>query len=141
MTEDGWSILPIVQPVMLPMGANQQARKAYVKGGSHAVNAEKKLWQESAFYAWKQARTQDVFARCAGVPCDVKLDIGFGVRRRRDPHNYVSTVCKWVIDGLVHAGAWEDDNPTWITVHEPTFSYYGKGQRTTLVYMRPRVAS
>lgn len=38
--------------------------------------------------------------------------------RRRDPHNYYPTI-KAIIDGLVDAGVWPDDNPTYVTTAEP----------------------
>lgn len=38
--------------------------------------------------------------------------------RRRDPHNWFATV-KPVIDGLVQAGLWPDDNSDHVTTTEP----------------------
>ncbi len=79
----------------------------------------------SVFYrtkkAWIGAARQ--LAEVSGLgplpPCQVKVIIPFREKRRRDPHNYVGTVCKWIIDGLVEAGVWPDDNPDWVEVAEP----------------------
>jgi Holliday junction resolvase RusA-like endonuclease len=40
---------------------------------------------------------------------------------RRDPHNFVATV-KPIIDGLVDAGIWPDDNAGWVATNEPRFA-------------------
>ena len=39
-------------------------------------------------------------------------------RRRRDPHNWTPTV-KAIVDGLVDAGVWPDDNSDWVATTEP----------------------
>jgi hypothetical protein len=49
----------------------------------------------------------------------VCVTIGFHTNRRRDPHNYVGTIVKSIIDGLVMADVWPDDNPEWVVVVEP----------------------
>jgi len=49
-------------------------------------------------------------------PSMVQVTIPFSTNRRRDPHNYTGTVVKWIIDGLVKAGAWPDDNEDWVSV-------------------------
>lgn len=42
------------------------------------------------------------------------------LKTRRDPHNFVATV-KPIIDGLVDAGVWPDDNGSWVVTAEPRF--------------------
>lgn len=111
--------------------------------GAHwaAASSRMSLWRDAAFYAWKGSRTSKVGA-VTGIPCIVTLDIGFHVRRRRDPHNYVGTVCKSVIDGLVLSGCWEDDNPEWVTVTEPMLTVHNRTPREQAlpcnVYFTPR---
>ena len=51
-------------------------------------------------------------------------------RRRRDPHNWTPTV-KAIIDGLVDAGVWPDDNSDWVATTEPILD-----PDTTLVEVR-----
>lgn len=74
-----------------------------------------KAWKEAASKAWEE--------QMGGVPLDgfyvVQVTIPFGNRRRRDPHNYCGTVMKAIIDGLVEAGAWPDDNPEYVGHREP----------------------
>lgn len=51
-------------------------------------------------------------------PSIVAIELPVFGKRRRDPHNYFSTV-KPVVDGLVDAGLWDDDTPEWVTTIEP----------------------
>ena len=53
-------------------------------------------------------------------PITVDVALPFRDRRRRDPHNYVGTNVKAVVDGLVLAGVIPDDNPEWATIREPS---------------------
>lgn len=76
-------------------------------------------WRTAAGWAWN-ALPREVRAEVAGRRCSVHLTIPFAARRARDPHNYVGTVCKAVVDQLVEQGAWPDDTPAWVTVPEPT---------------------
>lgn len=74
-------------------------------------------WKLTAQVTWNNQyrRTNNLQAG----PAWVQVCIPFDVARRRDPHNYVGTVVKAVIDGLVRAGAWPDDNPRWVRTVEP----------------------
>jgi hypothetical protein len=54
-----------------------------------------------------------------GKPCALRFVLPFQVGRRRDPSNYVDSVVKWMVDGLVRAGVWPDDNPEYVEVLEP----------------------
>ncbi len=103
---------------------NYLDQQAFAPGGHHRSTAWKKEWQEAAFWSWKQHRTTSPFAELTGRPCHVMLELAFRQNRKRDPHNYVSTVTKWAIDGLVLAGLWPDDNPEYVTVYEPKFVVY-----------------
>lgn len=81
-------------------------------------------WRDAVGWAWNTTRRGR--REITNVPCDVYVTIPFDVTpgqwegKRRDPHNYVGTVCKAIIDQLVEQGAWPDDTPEWVTVHEPT---------------------
>lgn len=61
-----------------------------------------------------------------GVPCRVKVTIPFPQRRRRDPSNYIGTVVKAIVDGLVLVGVWPDDTPDWVEVVEPVLRIGGQ---------------
>lgn len=55
-------------------------------------------------------------------PVNIRMDLPFRTARRRDPHNYVGTVVKATVDGLVRGGIIPDDAPEWASVMEPTLS-------------------
>lgn len=58
-------------------------------------------------------------------PCIVAVTLPALHRIARDPHNYFATV-KPIVDGLVDAGLWPDDTPTWVTTVEPTLVPVGR---------------
>lgn len=91
-------------------------------------------WKEGAYGAWLAQRL--VVRRAhADQPTNVRVTIPFAKNRRRDPSNYVGTVVKAIVDGLVAAGAWPDDDPTWVTVIEPTINV---GGTQVLIHLEPR---
>lgn len=120
--DTGWFRLPLHQPANV-ISQNELLRASHT-GQAWRITPWKEAWEQAAFYAWKEARSYDVFSALTATPCNVKLDLGFRANRKRDPHNYVSTVTKWVIDGLVYAGMWPDDNPEYVTVYEPILSVH-----------------
>jgi hypothetical protein len=87
-------------------------------------------WRDAVAVAWKQARPYWHKVKDRKVSVEVLLP--FPDKRRRDPHNYVGTVCKALIDELTtktetigkHTvvaweGCWPDDNPEYVSVVEP----------------------
>ena len=66
---------------------------------------------------------------------DVELTLPFTRNGRRDMSNYVSTVVKSVVDGLVDAGVWPDDNFRHVRVIEPSFIIQ-KPQASVGVWLR-----
>lgn len=87
--------------------------------------------------AWATALQSGLAQALAQAPCTVTVHIPFQTRHRRDPHNYVP-VCKAVVDGLVRAKVWPDDNPAWVTVTEPTLVYDPTGRTPASVVLTPR---
>lgn len=90
-------------------------------------------WQRYHLWAkrWKQAgvRMGDAIRKKYRTPfpaCTVHMVFEMSRGVRRDPHNYMSTVCKHILDGLVVSGVWPDDNPKYITMTEPQFVSVGK---------------
>ncbi len=84
---------------------------------------------------WREAAARAArFQLGPGVtlpPCEVHVAIPFPKPGRRDPHNYVGTVVKRIVDGLgpelvrrtgvsPGAGLWPDDTPEYVTVLEPS---------------------
>lgn len=51
-------------------------------------------------------------------PSRVTVTLPVSGNRKRDPHNWTPTV-KAIVDGLVDAGVWPDDNSDWVTTNEP----------------------
>lgn len=88
-------------------------------------------WKEAAQWAWNLCSPAEKrLVRC--TPCDVQVTLPFRTVRGRDPHNYVDTVVKAIVDGLkddyetiggrrvaTFQGAWPDDTPEWVRVLEP----------------------
>lgn len=72
-------------------------------------------------------------------PSIVTVDLPVIGNRRRDPHNYFTTV-KHVVDGLVDAGLFPDDTPEWITTTEPGLYVLPSNtlHRTVRVHITPR---
>ena len=61
----------------------------------------------------------------------ISIEIPFSTKRRRDPHNYCGTVLKAIVDGLVEAGAFPDDNPEYVGHREPVL-VSGKTVKVTI---------
>lgn len=99
--------------------------------GKIAVSKRRAVWRDVATTITK-AHMRHVTKPLP--PCTVRVTIPFPVNRRRDPHNYTGTVVKAVIDGLVRAGLWPDDNPNWITVLDPELVVGS----TVFVHIAPR---
>lgn len=80
-----------------------------------------RLWRQAAHTGALDAFPgRGPAGRCQG-PCLVR--VAFPVAdpgRRRDPHNMAPTV-KAIVDGLVDAGVWPDDNERWVTVLDSRF--------------------
>lgn len=94
-----------------------------------ALSKRKQAWRDAAYYTAYAKNLRAV------PPSNVRVSIPFTTTRRRDPHNYVGTVVKAVIDGLVLAKVWPDDNPEWVTVLEPEL-VVGSGE--VVVTIEPR---
>ncbi len=75
-----------------------------------------KAWRTAAFLAVHASTSRRHPLRLAVTPCWVHVSFPVPDRRKRDPHNYTP---KALIDGLVDAGLWPDDNGAWVTTIEP----------------------
>lgn len=72
--------------------------------------------------------------RIARPPSYVTVTLPVRDRRRRDPANFFP-VTKHCVDGLVSAGVWPDDDPTWVTVIEPVLAV---GAHLVTITLTPR---
>ncbi len=82
-------------------------------------------WREAVWAAWIQ-EPRPHRALAEGHRCRVEVNLPFRTQRTRDPHNYVGSVVKVMVDQLVHMRVWPDDSPEWVTVPEPTLSIGGE---------------
>lgn len=73
-------------------------------------------WRDIAILAARQAVTREGWTP---TPVTIRMELEFRKNARRDPHNYVGTVVKAVVDGLVTGGIIPDDTPEWATIGEP----------------------
>lgn len=76
-------------------------------------------WRDLAVLVARQAMRQ---ADWTPVPVSIRTELAFRTKARRDPHNYVGTVVKAVVDGLVTGGIIPDDLPEWATIMEPALT-------------------
>lgn len=111
--------------------------------GRHWAHVQGHLrpWQMAAWATAQNHRRQATRGRrkMVQVPITVQVVIPFREKRRRDPHNYTSTVVKAVVDGLVRAQIVPDDNPDWVTVLEPELAVQPTpATLTATVRIRPR---
>jgi crossover junction endodeoxyribonuclease RusA len=77
-------------------------------------------WKDATFWTTRSAMARGRWT--VQRPITVQVDLPFRGARRRDPHNYVGTNVKAVVDGLVQAGVVPDDTPEWVTVLEPVIT-------------------
>lgn len=104
----------------------------YLRGKHWArVRRELKPWKEAAAWALRMVpRAERELVE--NKPCVVEVTIPFATAQPKDPHNYVDTVVKAIVDGIkteyvtyggkrieATAGLWPDDGPEWVTVKEP----------------------
>lgn len=83
-----------------------------------AVHRQLKPWRDAAHA--RAVALQATNSMPEGLKLsEVTVYLPFKTNRRRDPHNYTGTNVKAVVDGLVTAGVWKDDNPRFVRVMEP----------------------
>lgn len=104
-------VLPFSSTPSTPLSTNEAHRL-------HWASRRRRTdpWRDAAIVLARAERLAD---KVKGWPADVQVVIPVRDRRRRDPSNYVGTVVKAVIDGLVTAKVWPDDSPEWVRVIEP----------------------
>lgn len=95
--------------------SQNEANRAAFGSIGRSIGLRKKLglWKEAAWATALAAGVKDVGRS------KVTVTLPFRTAHRRDPHNYVGTVVKSIVDGLVQAKVWPDDTPEFVTVAEP----------------------
>ena len=113
----------------VPLSENQSRRMHWAARGRR-LNP----WKDAVGWAWLQVSRPDQ-KHWTGRPCHVLVDLPFSKGGRRDPHNYIGTNVKALIDALVVQGVWPDDTPEWVTVLEPKLVHPSDEARV-LLYAR-----
>jgi Holliday junction resolvase RusA-like endonuclease len=110
--ELGVIVLDLGLPPERPLSTNESNRM-------HWAQRERKLepWRKAA---WALAQQQKLAEKVGGRQSKVTVVIPFRTKTKRDPSNYVGTVVKSVVDGLVTAGVWPDDDPRYVEIQEPS---------------------
>jgi hypothetical protein len=111
-----WSIVFEQPGEMLSMNRDRERFNRHRTGERQLVQE----WRNAAYYAWVALFPGSGPRGRAVPPCHVHVVLDVELRRNRDPHNFYPTI-KPIVDGIRLAGAWPDDNPDWVTTHEPGF--------------------
>jgi hypothetical protein len=98
-----------------PLSENESRRLHWA-----ARSRRLKPWATVTAAAWRVADQKDRDT-LLGQRINVQVSIGFARSGRRDPHNYVSTVVKTIVDALITEGMAPDDTPEYVRVEEPQF--------------------
>ena len=118
-------------------------RFSFTSPGVWSIN-ERIHWAERARRTadWRQISRLELLngLRRIGNPppghWSVAVELPFTTNRRRDPHNFVGTCVKAIVDGITDTGLVEDDTAEWITVEEPTLTV-GQEVVVTLTERKP----
>jgi hypothetical protein len=115
----------VVQVVALPQPAKVWSINEISGVHPMSVARIRSPWRDAGF--WHAGGLKWVLGRSGiSTPLErraiLQFDFDMKSYRRRDGHNYSSTVCKWFIDGLVMAGIFVDDSTDWIELRDPTFT-------------------
>lgn len=81
-----------------------------------------KPWRYAAFDATIKAPLSSIRSLASHEKLVVTVHLPFKTNRRRDPHNYVGTNVKAIVDGLVDAGLLVDDTAEYVQVNEPVLA-------------------
>ena len=127
-------VLTLPRPPTPPLSENQSR-------SLHWAERNKRLhpWRDE--FCWL-AKGHRKAIQAMKKPVAMQLTIRYPVARRRDNHNTVGTVCKAVCDGIVMAGALDDDSTEYVTMLEPILLVDKTSQAVTLtITPAPGVAS
>lgn len=123
-------ILELGPPPARPLSLNEERSLHW-----RDRHARTQPWCDLTILMARQAR----LARAvAANPATVTVVIPVPDHRRRDPANYYP-VSKAVVDGLVKAGVWPDDDPRYVSVTEPILTR--ELSASIRIELRPPVAA
>lgn len=122
--------LSLGRPPAVPLSTNEE------RSIGHWRTRERLMpWKLAAWAAARNARLDLIVEN---DPCYVTLEIPFTTERRRDPSNYIGTIVKAVVDGLVQAKTWPDDTPDYVTIREPILIVDPTGRALAAVHLEAR---
>ena len=100
----------------------------------HWASRKRRLddWKTLTAVAWRKADEADKKS-LTGQKIEIKVSLPFSRKSRRDPHNYVGTNVKTIIDALVNEGMTEDDTAEYVSVLEPSLRINTEGLVTILL--------
>jgi hypothetical protein len=93
-----------------------------------------KDWGLLTSIAWRKADENDK-RTLIDHKIQVKVRLPFSKNARRDPHNYIGTNVKTIIDALVKEGMCLDDTSEYIEVLEPGLAV--DKQNEVIIYLNP----
>ena len=108
-----------VQPVPVE-SENWKNRLARSRWGQVQLSAYNNNWKEAVRDGINVARHTGVLPKeeLNGL-WSVLVTFQFDKQRKRDPHNYVGTTVKPIIDQMVTMGVFPDDNANFVNVPQP----------------------
>jgi hypothetical protein len=71
-------------------------------------------------------------------PVNIKVSLSFKKKVRRDPHNYVGTVVKKIVDTIVESGIIPDDTAEYVTVIDPEILINDSNQAIIIIESREK---
>jgi Holliday junction resolvase RusA-like endonuclease len=92
-----------------------------------------KDWHNLAIIAYKNMKKEDK-EELKKYKIKIKVILTFPKNARRDPHNYIGTNVKAIIDGLIKAGLTEDDTQKYIEVIDPYITINDTNEVIILLY-------
>ena len=106
-------VLLTFSPPTHPLSENESRRMHWA-----ARSRRLKPWAVVTAAAWR-VTTKNERDTLVGKKVEITVSIPFSRKGRRDPHNYVSTVVKTIVDALITEGMAPDDTPEYVRVQEP----------------------
>lgn len=91
-------------------------------------------WKETFRAAYRQQELSP-----ADQPVIVFVSLPFERKARRDPHNYIGTVVKGLVDVLVNEGYLKDDTQEYLTVVDPELRITKDEMVHVLIFERQEV--
>ena len=102
----------------------------------HWASRKRRLddWKILTAVAWRKADEADK-KTLDGQKIEIKVSLPFTRKSRRDPHNYVGTNIKTIVDALINEGMTADDTADYVSVLEPNLQINNDG--LVIILLKP----